>query len=396
MRKLGVVIKLSIVLALCALPASAQEPDPIVDWQVAVNLARIDEGLAPYGFSQVLSAAAQRHADDIAANGLNPNPHMGSDGTFEQQRVADTGYAGWTWVSGELIVDENVSAYGTIEDSMTFFLGSTPHRNNILSTRYREIGIGYSIDQSGRHYHVLVFGVRPNVLPIFINDGAASTDNPLVAIRLTNEEARPEGEGAAYMGEAIEVRVSASPEFDGAAWQSWDDYIPWTLPDVAGEHTVYVQFRDAAGRTAVSADTIVLGEGANPPPTAVPPTATPEPTAPPTTVPPTPTATPEPTVTPLPPTVTPTEMPTSTGTPEPTATAQTPASSTPARTPTLQATAALSGALTYPTWTPLPTEVLAESGKSPLIGWIVVAAVLQGAAAVVGVGLALQRGQVKG
>nr|HID14442.1 CAP domain-containing protein [Anaerolineae bacterium] len=245
---------------LLSFPTSAQEPDPVVTWQILVNQARLEEGLAPYGFSTLLTAAAQRHADDLAAHQIWS--HTGSDGSTPKQRIAEAGYAAWTWDGGELIAGENFwTGYGTIEDAMAFFLKDPPHRDNILSAIYREIGIGVATDTAGRNYYVLDFGARPNMLPIFINDGAVNTDNPQIAIRLTNEEARPGGEGTAYMGRAIEIRISNEPEFDDLPWQPWEPLVPWTLPDTPGEHTVYVQFRDAAGRTATSAASIVLGEG---------------------------------------------------------------------------------------------------------------------------------------
>jgi hypothetical protein len=372
------IVALILCLMLFSLPVAAQDADPVVAWQIAVNQARLGEGLAPYGFSSPLTAAAQRHADDVATNGFaDPGDvHLGSDGTHEQQRAAEAGYAAWTWNSGELVVDENMwSGHGTVEDAMAFFLGSTVHRSNILSSMYREIGIGVATDTAGRSYYVLVFGVRPNVLPIFINDGAASTDNPEIAIRLTNEEARPDGEGTAFMGRAIEIHISNEPDFDDFPWQPWDTYVSWNLPSTPGEYTIYVQFRDAAGRTATSPDSIVLGEGTPVTPSPVPP----------------PTATPEPTVTPIPPSPTPvpTPIPTTVPTPEPTL--EPTATPLPSPTPFPTTRPAAVPATPFPTWTPLPTPVPQETGDPDLpLG---VLAVLQGAVLILGIYFALRRGQ---
>lgn len=378
-----------IVALLClvfvSLPVRAQGPDPVVTWQVVINQARLGEGLAPYGFSSLLAAAAQRHADDLATRGFSdPNdPHKGSDGTHEQQRITAAGYAAWTWSSGEPIVDENVwSGYGTVQDALAYFLGDPPHRRNILSPVYREIGIGVASDAAGRVYYVLNFGVRPNVLPIFINDGAADTDDPQIAIRLTNEEARPEGQGANFMGRAIEVRISDTPDFDDQPWLAWSALVPWTLPDAPGEHTVYVQFRDAAGRTAASADAIVLRKGTAGALTATPSSPTPTPTA--TAVPPS--LTPEPTATP---TAAPTSTPTATLTltavptpePSPSPLIPTPLPLIPGMTP-------------FPTWTPLPTAVPPPQPGEPVPPWALPTVVgLQGLAIVLGVALALWRGR---
>lgn len=345
-----------------------------------MNEARLGAMLPPYRPSNQLAAAAQRHADDVVTNGISDpdDVHLGSDGTHEQERVAEAGYPAWTWNSGQLIVDENMwFGHGTIDDAMAFFLGSEPHRNNLFSTRYREIGVGVAQDGQERSCYVLVFGVRPNVLPIFINDGAESTDDPQVAIHLTNEEARPEGEGADFMGRAIEVRISDQMDWEGLAWQPWEEYVSWNLPDVPGEHAVYVQFRDAAGRTAISQDVIILDQGAPPAPTASPkPTATPVP----------PTSTPEPTATPLP-----TPTPTATATPVPTLepTAEHPASPLPSPTSLPAPESAELTATPFPTWTPLPTETHQESdGVSPPLAPLLT---LQGLAVVLGLYLALRR-----
>lgn len=374
-------------LILTTFPVSAQEPDPVVTWQVRVNQARQDEGLAPYGFSSLLTSAAQRHAEDLATHEIWS--HTGSDGSTSRQRIAEAGYAAWTWNGGELIAGENFwTGHGTIEDAMTFFLEDPPHRDNLFSTTYREIGIGVATDAAGRNYYVLDFGVRPNVLPIFVNDGAASTEDSQVAIRLTNEEARPGGEGTTFMGQAIEIRISNTPEFDDLPWQSWEPLVPWTLPEASGEHIVYVQFRDAASRTAASADTIFLGEGIPPTPTPAPPSPTPEPTD--TPIPPSPT--PEPTATP-------TSIPTAIPTPEPataiepTPTLPQPTAQSPSPTPPSPATLALALVTPFPTWTPLPTPVPQETGGPGVpLGML---AILQGVALILGIYLALRRGSGK-
>ncbi len=382
------IVTLVLFLVLVSLPAHAQEPDPIVIWQVLINEARLDEGLAPYGFSSLLTVAAQRHADDLAAHGFTDpgDPHKGSDGTHEQQRVIAAGYAAWTWNSGEPIVDENVwSGYGTVQDALAYFLGDPPHRQNILSPVYREIGIGIATDAAGRVYYVLNFGVRPNVLPIFINDGAASTDDPEIAIRLTNEEARPEGQGANYMGRAVEIRISNTPDFGNQPWQPWSALVQWTLPDEPGEYTVYVQFRDAAGRTAASADTIVLRKETVEASTATPLT-------------PTRTFTPTPTTTPLPPSPTPTPTAVPTSVPTATVTPTAVPISEPSPSPLIPTPLSLIPDFTpFPTWTPLPTAVPPSAPGEPVLPWALPTVLgLQGVAIILGIALALWRGRGTG
>jgi hypothetical protein len=315
-----------------------------------VNEARLDEGLDPYRQSRLLADAAQRHASDLAANGFDDpeDVHLGSDGTDEEDRIEDAGYAAWTR-DEQLVVAENVwSGRGSPEDVLASLLEDPAQRDNLFSDTYREVGTGFATDGDGRSIYVLDFGARPNVLPIFINDGAPATENREVAIRLTNERARPEGQGTGFMGEAIEIRISNEPAFEDLSWQSWAPLVSWVLPDSAGEHTVYVEFRDAAGRTAASADNIFLDKGTPRTPTVVPATPTSELMISP--------------------------APDSTGE----SASQTPdlssgeASSTPESTPTAFSQAV--GGTPFPTWTPLPSpqptraELASSSGStaSPL------------------------------
>jgi len=355
-------------IAWVSLSVSAQESDPVATWLTLVNEARLDEGLAPYGLSTLLNASAQRHADDLADHGFTSDDvHVGSDGSTIKKRITETGYTAWTQNDGELIVGENVWT-GAIEDGLAYFLENSPQRENILSSVYREIGIGIAADENGQNHYVLTFGVRPNVLPIFINDGAPNTDNPEIAIRLTNEKFRPEGQGVVFMGQAIEIRINNEPVFEDLPWQPWEPLVPWTLSNTPGEHTVYVQFRDAANRTAASTDSIVLGEGAIALPTATLPSPTAEATA---------------TVTPT--SVVPTVAPAATS-----AASATPSSPTSTPSPLRPGPSPLPLNLTpFPTWTPLPLPSPPETGNHSLpLGAV---ASLQGLAIILGLYLALRR-----
>lgn len=362
-----------ILIVLCGLAlvvgrAGAQEENPAMQFYARVNQARLDNGLPPYGWSDLLAAAAQRHANDLAAHRLAS--HTGSDGSTPRQRIAEAGYAAWG--NGAVVGENFWTGYGSVQDALDWFLGDPPHRENILSTRYREIGIGVATDSEGQVYYVLDFGARPNVLPVFINDGASTTESPRVAIRLTNEDAYPQGEGSAFMGRAIEVRLSNTPDFSGAPWQLWEPLLPWTLPAEPGEHWVYVQFRDGAGRTAGSADSIVL----------VLPGTTPVPPAPTNTPTPEPTVAPSPMLSPSPsPTPPPTESAPTSPSPTPGAVA-----SPPLPTPTLYRAATRTP---FPTWTPLPAVATRTEGRSDRLLGLLFG--LEGLAIILGIYLALRR-----
>jgi len=338
-------------------------------WLARINELRLKEGLPPYHRSNQLTSAAQRHANDMAQNELDSA--TGSDGSGTAARIAASGYSAWPRTTGGTVTRERFWIGGTsIDDALNFFLDTTDRRAVILGDEYREIGIGAATGADGRAYYVLTVAARPNVLPVFINDGAPTATDPQVAIRLTNETVRPEGQGTTAIGQVIEIRISNDPEFNGQDWRPWEELIPWSLPDTPGEHSVYVQLRDAAGRTVESTDSITLVD-ADSAETPIPATATP---AAPTPV-PLPTAISEP----------------GEDEPSPTSEAATPApTAEPQATATLAAGVESGGPTPFPTWTPLPTatvEIPQQESSPPFMTLIP----LQGAALILGLYLILHR-----
>jgi hypothetical protein len=353
----------AVVLALClllaALPATARaQPDPVSAWLTLLNSTRLRAGAPPCELSAGLTAAAQRHANDLAANMVLSS--TGSDGSTPSQRITDAGFFAWTDENEQPIVGEAVgSGAGTIDEVLVSMLQEQAYSEVILSRLYREVGIGVAADVTGRSYYVLDFGARPNVLPIFLNDGAYNTLDPQVAIHLTNEEVRPEGQGVA-IGRVIELRISNEPQWDDLPWQTWEEFVPWMLPEAEGQHTVFVQLRDATGRIVSAADAIYLGE-------AVAPTLAP--------VVLTPVSTPAGAATPVPAEGASVQTPVATGPP---------AAASPAPATSLVTTP-------FPTWTPLPTPAPpppVERARLPL-GLV---AALQGVALILGLYLVLRRG----
>lgn len=362
--------------------AVLSQSNPIVEFMLQLNEVRLNEGLPPLAESTLLSQAAQRHADDIASRGTAT--HEGSDGSNYRQRIRDTGYRAWN--DGLLVNESFWMGLGDAEDAIGWFSTNAEYGQLLVDPRYREVGVGYAEDGKGVNYYVINLGVRPGVLPIFINDDAAETDSPQIAVRLSNEEAESLGEGS-WIGKAIEVRLSSTPNFDDVPWQPWEPLLPWVLDNAApGDYAVYVEYRDGAGRTAVAEDTIWLstqGEGTAPTPSNENPTL--EPTEPPTQEPTPEATTPEPSVessTPLP------ETPADTPTPPIDENAGTPAIS-----PTATATPEiLAQATPQPTWTPLPPPVTqAEENRSSIDWPLWLAFSLQGIALLLGVAAFLRR-----
>ncbi len=207
-----------------------------------VNGERIAIGLPPLASSSELAAAAQRYSDDIAAR--RAVGHEGSDGSTPLERMAAAGYAGF---SSGIVGLEIVYAGALSDQTLDWWMDSPDSLEAALSAIFREIGIGFTQGADGLAYWALLFGARPNVLPIFINNGAVQTSNPLVTLTLSNEGAMLNGDGDNVIGLAREIRVSNLEEGAEVDWEPWTAAITWTLSSGEGVKTVQVEFRDLVG-----------------------------------------------------------------------------------------------------------------------------------------------------
>ena len=356
-RPISLSIALCLCLSLCLSPAAAAQTDPATELYQLINQVRLNAGLTPLAKSTLLQQAAQRHADDLMQKGTAI--HAGSDGSNYQQRIREAGYRAW---NDGLLVNEAIwLGLGSPSDAAKWLLSDPEAHAMFLEQPYREMGVGYAADDQGIHYLVVTFGARPGVLPIFINDGNDVTDSPQIAVRLTNEQAEPFGEGT-WIGKAIEVRLNNSPDFTGVTWQPWEPLLPWMLADTTpGDYAIYVEFRDGANRTTISEAVVRLVVPGEAPPTPTPPGDLGLPLG---------TLTPTPDDTPV--SATPTPTPPVSHAPE----------STPTVSGTLQAT-----------WTPLPSA-LDEDETAPAANtrWpITLALALQGVALLLGIAAFLRR-----
>lgn len=138
-------------------PAQAQDP---VAWQVLdlVNQARAGAGIGPLAMNSVLVAAAQRHSDDMAANGFLG--HSGSDGSTAGDRISAAGYA-WS------AVGENAAQVWAVDGVQVFnlWMGSDGHRANLLNPAFVEMGLAYAVGDGGAVYFTLTLGARPGAVP---------------------------------------------------------------------------------------------------------------------------------------------------------------------------------------------------------------------------------------
>ena len=133
----------------------------------AVNQARIDNGLPALALSPALTLAAQRHVDDIIANGNWG--HYGSDGSNVRLRAARVGYP-------TSHVSENWVAVASPDRAIVWWMNDWIHRVNILDGHWDEIGVGAAVAGNGYWIFVTDFGnIDGNAMPP-IDLSAAVTD----------------------------------------------------------------------------------------------------------------------------------------------------------------------------------------------------------------------------
>ena len=123
-----------------------------------INQERQNRGLAPYGLQSQLRAAARAHSTDMACNSFLS--HTGSDGSTVRSRVEREGYR-WSWI-GENIFASGDTSSGAPQRAFDWWMNSTPHRANLLSPNYTEIGLGYMYRSASAYggYFTAVFA-RP-------------------------------------------------------------------------------------------------------------------------------------------------------------------------------------------------------------------------------------------
>lgn len=218
-----------------------------------VNQERISRGLHPLQRNRTLTDAARAHNYDMINNGFFS--HTGSNGSSSADRACLQGYPPYGW--GDCYVGENIAAgYSTALQVFNGWMGSSGHRANILNTKYREIGVGYTVGGSYGHYWTMDFGAQPDTLSVFINGINPETTTRNVTLTLTNENVS----GWGSIGTITGVQLSEDPTFAGASWQSWAAAKSFSLTSPCnGQKTVYVKYTDGV-KEITSNNTIVLNE----------------------------------------------------------------------------------------------------------------------------------------
>lgn len=134
-------------------PAGAGGPTA-VECQVIrlVNQVRAQHGCKPVTPEPHLTLAARRHSADMAKH--DKLDHTGFDGSSPSERISAAGYHWRAW--GENIAYKQDTPAEVMHD----WMNSPPHRANILTCIFTELGVGLAPDSNGYAYWTQDFGDR--------------------------------------------------------------------------------------------------------------------------------------------------------------------------------------------------------------------------------------------
>lgn len=206
-----------------------------------VNQERAAFSLPPLKRNEELDQAARYHSTDL-----------GQDNYFDHDtydREGETLYFVCLWWQriqsyyGGVRAENIAAGYMTPEAVVAAWMGSSGHRQNILSSYSNEVGVGYFQGEGGYStYWTLDFGNRSGIYPLIINNEAATTNNPLVNLYIN--------------GNWSEIRLRNDQE-NWSDWQPFYNSMTWMLPMTNGEHWVTAEMRQGEV-TVTSQDSIIL------------------------------------------------------------------------------------------------------------------------------------------
>lgn len=115
-----------------------------------INRLRADASAAPIRLNAQLTAAAEGHARDMAAQ--NRAWHFGSDGSSPAERAGRAGYGGG--IIGENIAENSKKGIPTL----AAWMQERDTRDVIMDPAAKEMGLAWYQDPTGRLWWVLLMG----------------------------------------------------------------------------------------------------------------------------------------------------------------------------------------------------------------------------------------------
>lgn len=223
-----------------------------------LNAWRISQGLWPLAYNATLEALAVGQASYLMTTDIPESGgdfHKDKDGRYPRERAQRPPH---NWpnygTTAEVIIGEN-AAVGSLQSAFDFWRNSTLHRTASLNPDYREVGVaalplgGFSQD----HLFIVVFGSRPNVLPVEVHPAEGM-------LYLSNDVSQFAGRTDARINNATTIQL-----FDANLRPLMADPIPWQarieLPPNASSGLVVRFFNEVTEvdtRVDFSRDLIIL------------------------------------------------------------------------------------------------------------------------------------------
>ncbi|MDI3298511.1 MAG: CAP domain-containing protein [Bacillota bacterium] len=115
-----------------------------------INQARVQAGVRPLAVDPLLERLAEEKADEMAALGYfdHRSPTYGMP--VDMERAAG--------IRAALMGAENIALAADVEHAMAMFMGSPPHRANLLDPRFDTVGVGVAPTPRGVAVSVLFLG----------------------------------------------------------------------------------------------------------------------------------------------------------------------------------------------------------------------------------------------
>lgn len=121
-----------------------------------INRERARFGVGPVEWSDACARVARMHSDNMSAFGFFS--HRGRDGKMVDDRADSSGLTKWTAIGENIAYNRGFA--DPISIAVEKWLESPSHRQNLLSPRWRESGIGIALAADGTYYLTQVFLVR--------------------------------------------------------------------------------------------------------------------------------------------------------------------------------------------------------------------------------------------
>ena len=228
---------LLLILTAQTSPASAQDPIQAERVIAAINAWRLEEGKWPLQPNDTLQKMAEDQAAYLLTLPALPEGgdiHIGRNGDDPRARARRAPYNWPTYTRPEQITVTEIAYDGrTVSAAMTFWRGSTIHRNAALNEIYREIGVAAMPHDDG-YLYIVVLGARPNVLPALVD-----SQNRLLYL---TDERNSYARGPQWIQSATRVRFfDAEGRPLGSGWQPWARMLP--LPQSNGDR-LFVMLSD--------------------------------------------------------------------------------------------------------------------------------------------------------